>query len=85
MLQAQEDHLNKCYTYYSEIIDIQQQRQSYQEGIEHILDLFTQGKVDQKQLDMTIGLWHTVESKLRDEVTRLYDTAYAEGCFGETY
>ena len=80
-LQAHEDQMNKCFTYYEQILDIQEQRQAFQQGIDYLLHLFAQGKVDKKQLDMTLAMWHTVESKLRDEVTQLYDTAYSEGCF----
>ena len=83
-LQAQETEINKCFSYYTEIIDIQEQRKMFQEGIESIIDSYAQGKVNKKQVDIAIGLWHTVESKLKREVTSLYDTAYAEGCFDES-
>mgnify|MGYP001339717931 CR=1 FL=1 len=75
--------MSKCYSYFVEILEIQQQRHKFRVGIENILELATQGKVDKKTLDMALGLWHTVESSLKREVTSLYDTTYAEGCYDE--
>lgn len=76
--------MTKCYSYFVEILEIQDQRHKFRVGVEHILELAAQEKVDKKTLDMTIALWHTVESNLKREVTSLYDTAYAEGCFDES-
>ena len=83
-LQAQEDQINKCYSYFEEILEIQGERRKFRVGVEYILELATQGKVDKKTLAMTVAWWHTVESSLKSEVTSLYDTAYAEGCFDES-
>ena len=83
-LQAQEDHINKCYSYFEEILAIQDERKKFREGLEYILELAAQKKVDKKTLDMTITLWHTVEDRLRSQVTQVYDTAYEQNCFNET-
>ena len=83
-LKAQEDQINKCFAYYEQIVEIQEQRTMFQHGLEQIIDLFADGKLSKKEVDRSIALWHTVESKLKREVTSLYDTAYAEGCFDES-
>ena len=74
----------KCYSYYEQIIDIQDRRKMFQDGVDILFDLYAQGKLKKKELDTTLALWHTIESKLKREVTTLYDTAYAEGCFNES-
>ena len=73
--------MNKSHTYFEQILEIQQQRRGFQDGLELLLDLHARGKVSKKDLDKSIALWHTVESTLKEEVTALYDKAYAEGCF----
>jgi len=83
-LQAQDAQINKCYSYYEQIVDIQDRRKTFQDGVDVLFDLYAQGKLNKKQLDSTLALWHTVESKMRAEVTSLYDTAYEEGCFDES-
>ena len=83
-VQAQEDQINKCFAYYEQIIEIQEQRTLFQHGLEQIIGLFTEGKLSKKEVDRSIALWHTVESRLKGEVTSLYDAAYAEGCFDES-
>jgi len=82
--QAQDPHIDTCYSYYEEILDIQEQRTLFQDGLEQLLDLFAQGKVSKKELDMASSLWHTVESRLKAQVTGIYAIAYAEGCFETT-
>jgi len=81
ILQAEEEQMNKCHTYFEQILEIQEQRKQFQDGLELLLDLHAVGKVSKKDLDKSIALWHTVESTLKEEVTALYDKAYAEGCF----
>ena len=76
--------MNKCFGYYEQIVEIQEQRTMFQLGLEQIIDLFAEGKLSKKEVDRAISLWHTVESKLKREVTSLYDTAYTEGCFDES-
>ena len=76
--------MNKCYSYFEKILETQGERQKFRDGLEYILEMAAQKKVDKKTLDMTVALWHTVESNLKREVTSLYDTAYTEGCFDES-
>lgn len=76
--------MNKCYSYFEEILEIQDERRKFREGLEYILELAEQKKVDKKTLDMTIRLWHTVEDRLRTQVTQVYDAAYEQNCFSET-
>ena len=73
----------KCYSYYEQIIDIQDRRKMFQDGVDILFDLYAQGKLKKKELDTTLALWHTIESKLRDQVTQLYDVAYEQECFSE--
>lgn len=86
---SQDEKINKCYSYFEKILEIQDIRKQFQDGMNVILDLYNEGKVTQKEVDIVIPMWHTVESKLRKDVTNLYDVAYAENCFekqlGETY
>ena len=82
--QARDPQLDKCYSYYEQILDIQDRRKMFQDGLDVLFDLYAQGKLSKNELDNTVALWHTVETSLRAEVTSLYDTAYTEGCFDES-
>ena len=82
--QARDPQIDKCYSYYEQILDIQDRRKMFQDGLDVLFDLYAQGKLSKNELDNTVALWHTVETSLRAEVTSLYDIAYTEGCFDES-
>ena len=79
--QAQENHQNKCLEYFTEIIEIQKFREMLTLGAEELIWRYEHGLFEKKKLDITLSVWHTTESELRQKVTKLYDVAYAEKCF----
>jgi len=79
--QAQEDHQNKCLEYFTEIMEVQKFREMLRIGAELLIERYHRGELDKKSLDSTLAVWHTTESELRQKVTKIYDTAYAEKCF----
>ena len=85
LLQAEEDrlvaHEDKCLEYFTEIIEIQKFREMLTIGAEELIERYERGLLEKKELDMTLAVWHTTESELRQKVTKIYDTAYAEKCF----
>jgi hypothetical protein len=52
-----------------------------QVGAELMIKRYEEGNLTKKQLDSTLAVWHTTESELRQQVTKIYDIAYAEKCF----
>ena len=84
-LKAQEKNLEawdaQCLEYFTEIMEIQKFRQMLQHGAEEMIKRYERGNLTKKQLDSTLAVWHTTESELRQKVTKIYDTAYAEKCF----
>ena len=84
VVKAEEARLEKCAPHYEKIIEVQERRQKFQDGINLLIEMHEDGELDKKMLDSTLPLWHTIESRLRQEVTALYDKAYAEGCFDES-
>ena len=80
-LKAQETNAEKCLEYFTEIIEVQKFRQMLQHGAEEMIKRYERGNLTKKELDMTLGVWHNTESRLREKVTKIYDTAYAEKCF----
>ena len=50
-------------------------------GAEILIERYERGELDIKSLVSTLHVWHTTESELRQKVSRIYDTAYAEKCF----
>jgi hypothetical protein len=67
--------------YFTEIIEIQKFREMLRIGAEELIWRHEHGLLEKKQLDTTLSVWHNTESELRQKVTKLYDTAYAEKCF----
>jgi len=82
-LQAQDAHASKCFEYFEKILDIQDQRRQFQLGLGQLMQMYENKFVTKKTLDNTIPVWHTIESRLKKEVTALYDVAYSEKCFEE--
>ena len=80
-LQAQEIDTDKCVEYFTEIIELQKFRQMLQYGADEMIRRYHRGNITKKELDTTLAVWHTTESELRQKVTKIYDTAYAEKCF----
>ena len=80
-LQAQENHQVRCLEYFTEITEIQKFREMLTIGAEILIERYERGELDKKSLDSTLAVWHTTESRLRERVTRIYDTAYTEKCF----
>ena len=84
-LQAQEDllraHDEKCMEYFTEIIETQKFREMLRIGAEELIWRHEHGLLEKKELDMTLAVWHNTESRLKEKVTKIYDTAYAEKCF----
>ena len=79
--QAQEDHQVKCSEYFTEIIEIQKFREMLTIGAEILIKRYERGDLAKKELDSTLAVWHTTESRLREKVTKIYDIAYKEKCF----
>tara|TARA_R100000808_G_C2141097_1_gene148914 strand:- start:822 stop:1070 length:249 start_codon:yes stop_codon:yes gene_type:complete len=67
--------------YFTEILEAQKFRQILQHGAEEMIKRYERGNLTKKELDATLAVWHNTESELRQKVTKLYDTAYAEKCF----
>ena len=84
-LQAQEKNLKKwedqCIEYFTEIMEIQKFREMLRIGSEEMIARYQRGNISKEKLDMTLGVWHNTESELRQKVTKIYDTAYAQKCF----
>ena len=80
-LKAQEMNAEKCFEYFTEIVELQKFRQMLQYGAEEMMKRYERGDLTKKELDSTLAVWHTTESELRQKVTKIYDTAYAEKCF----
>ena len=84
-LKAQEENLKaweaQCTEYFTEIMEIQKFRQMLQHGADEMMRRYERGNLTKKELDSTLAVWHTTESELRQKVTKIYDTAYAEKCF----
>jgi len=83
-LKAQEINAEKCLEYFTEIVEVQKFRQMLQYGAEEMIKRYERGNLTKKELDMTLAVWHNTESRLREKVTKIYDTAYAEKCFDST-
>ena len=84
-LKAQEKDLEaweaQCLEYFTEITEIQKFREMLSHGAEEMIKRYERGNLTKKELDSTLAVWHTTESELRQKVTNIYDTAYAEKCF----
>ena len=84
-LKAQEENLRvweaQCLEYFTEIMETQKMRQMLQYGADEMIKRYERGNLTKKELDTTLSVWHTTESRLREKVTRIYDTAYTEKCF----
>jgi len=84
-LKAQEKDLKaweaQCQEYFVEIMEIQKFREMLSYGAEVMIERHARGELDKKSLDSTLAVWHNTESELRQKVTKIYDTAYAEKCF----
>jgi len=84
-LQAEEDllrtHEDKCMAYFTEIIEIQKFREMLTIGADELMRRYDRGLLEKKDLDATLAVWYITESELRQKVTKIYDTAYAEKCF----
>ena len=80
---AQEKNKEKCLEYFTEIMEIQKFREMLSHGAEAMIERHARGELDKKSLDSTLAVWHTTESELRQKVTKIYDTAYAEKCFDD--
>ena len=62
-------------------MEIQKFREILRIGAEILIEKYERGNLTKKDLDTTLAVWHTTESELRQKVTKIYDTAYAEKCF----
>ena len=62
-------------------MEIQKFREMLHIGAEELIERYERGLLEKKELDMSLAVWHTTESELRQKVTKIYDTAYAEKCF----
>ena len=80
-LKAQEDHHARCTEYFTQLIEVQKFREMLQIGAEIMIERYERGNLTKKELDSTLAVWHNTESRLREKVTKIYDTAYAEKCF----
>ena len=84
-LQAEEDllraHDDKCMEYFAEIVEVQKFREMLTTGAEFLIKRYERGNLTKKELDSTLAVWHTTESRLRQKVTKIYDVAYSEKCF----
>ena len=84
-LKAQEKDLEawdaQCLEYFTEIMEIQKFREMLSHGADEMIKRYERGNLTKKELDSTLAVWHTTESELRQKVTKIYDTAYAEKCF----
>ena len=78
---AQERNEETCLQYFAEIMETQKLREILRFGADQMIERYERGELDKKSLDSTLAMWHTTESELRQKVTKLYDTAYAEKCF----
>jgi len=79
-LQAEEATIEKCTEYFTEIIEIQKMRGMLQYGANEMILRYDRGNLTIKELDNTLHVWYITESGLREKVTKIYDTAYAEKC-----
>ena len=84
-LQAQEENLRaweqQCSEYFTEIMEVQKFREMLQYGAEEMIKRYERGNLTKKELDSTLLVWHNTESRLREEVTKIYDIAYSKKCF----
>jgi hypothetical protein len=78
---ADENHQNKCLEHFTEIIEIQKFREMLRIGADVLIERYERGNLEKKELDATLAVWYITESELRQKVTKIYDTAYAEKCF----
>ena len=56
-------------------------REMLQYGADEMILRYERGNLTKKELDSTLHVWYITESRLREKVTKIYDTAYAEKCF----
>ena len=84
-LKAQEKSLEaweaRCTELFTEIMEVQKFREMLRIGADIMIERYERGNITKKELDTTLGVWHTTESELRQKVTKIYDTAYSEKCF----
>ena len=84
-LQAQEESLRaweaQCLEYFTEISEIQKFREMLTIGADALIKRYERGNLTKKELDSTLLVWHNTESRLREEVTKIYDIAYSKKCF----
>ena len=84
-LQAQEKNLKvweeQCIEYFTQILETQKMRQVLQHGAAAMMKRYERGNLTKKELDSTLLVWHNTESRLREEVTKIYDIAYSKKCF----
>ena len=81
LVSAQETTSEECISYFEEIIEIQRLREMLRIGTEILIERHERGKVSKKELDSTLAVWHTTESRLRAKVTKIYDAATGAKCF----
>ena len=67
--------------YFTEIMEIQKFREMLTIAAEELIWRHERGLLEKKELDRTLAAWHNAESRLKEKVTKIYDTAYAEKCF----
>ena len=80
-LKAQENDIEKCVEYFTQILETQKMRQMLQHGADAMIKRYERGNLTKKELDSTLTVWHNTESRLREKVTEIYDIAYSEKCF----
>ena len=81
LISAQEEKTEECVQYFEEIIEIQRFREMLNIGTEILIERHERGEVSKKELDSTLAVWHTTESRLRAKVTKIYDAATGAKCF----
>ena len=82
-LKAQQEEADKCIEYYTEIIQVQKFRHMLQIGADEMIRRYDAGNLTKEELDTTLGVWYSTESKLKARATKLYEAAQAERCFDE--
>ena len=73
--------MDRCIEYFTEIMEVQKFRQMLMDGADILIERYERGNLEKKELDATLAVWYITESELRQKVTKIYDTAYAEKCF----
>ena len=80
-VEAQQTSKENCFVLFQEIIEKQNLRRAYQLGYEEMLHRHTMGEISIEKYEAYRNVWFKKENQLKNNVTVLYDIAYAGGCF----